>query len=76
MDIGPIASNILSPPVLFFFLGMSAVFLKSDAVVANVQYQVTKLKRSKLLTGLVEEGKLKIVGGCYDLDTGEVTIVT
>ena len=47
-----------------------------NAVVANVQYQVAKLKQSELLTGLVEEGKLKIVGGRYDLDTGEVTIVT
>jgi hypothetical protein len=30
MDASLITSNILSPPVLFFFLGMSAVFLKSD----------------------------------------------
>lgn len=30
MDVSLIASNILSPPVLFFFLGMLAVFLKSD----------------------------------------------
>lgn len=30
MDVGLIASNVLSPPVLFFFLGMLAVFLKSD----------------------------------------------
>lgn len=30
MNAGLIASNILSPPVLFFFLGMLAVFLKSD----------------------------------------------
>lgn len=30
MNVGLIASNILSPPVLFFFLGMLAVFLKSD----------------------------------------------
>jgi carbonic anhydrase len=50
--------------------------LVESAVVANVQYQVTKLKRSELLTGLVAEGKLKIVGGRYDLDTGEVTVVT
>ncbi|MUL38053.1 carbonic anhydrase [Gloeocapsopsis dulcis] len=50
--------------------------LVENAVVANVRYQVTKLKQSELLTGLVEEGKLKIAGGRYDLDTGEVTIVT
>lgn len=30
MDVSLVASNILSPPVLFFFLGMSAVLLKSD----------------------------------------------
>ncbi len=47
-----------------------------NAVVANVQYQVGKLKQSELLTALLEEGKLKLVGGRYDLDTGEVTIVT
>jgi carbonic anhydrase len=50
--------------------------LVENAVVANVRYQVKKLKQSDLLTQLVREGKLKIVGGRYDLDTGEVTIVT
>ncbi len=30
MDVSLVTSNILSPPVLFFFLGMLAVFLKSD----------------------------------------------
>lgn len=30
MDVSLIMSNILNPPVLFFFLGMSAVLLKSD----------------------------------------------
>lgn len=30
MDVSLVASNILSPPVMFFFLGMLAVFLKSD----------------------------------------------
>ncbi|URD49981.1 carbonic anhydrase [Chroococcidiopsis sp. CCNUC1] len=50
--------------------------LIENAVVANVQYQVKKLERSDLLMQLVGEGKLKIVGGRYDLDTGEVAIVT
>lgn len=47
-----------------------------NAVIANVQYQIEKLKRySKILSqGLVDD-KLKIVGGRYDLDTGEVTLV-
>ncbi|QMS88428.1 carbonic anhydrase [Nostoc edaphicum CCNP1411] len=47
-----------------------------NAVVANVQYQIERLKRSKLLTEQVEAGKLKIVGGRYDLDTGRVIIIT
>jgi carbonic anhydrase len=48
-----------------------------NAVVANVQYQVEVLKEtSVMLTQLIQEGKLKIVGGRYDLDSGEVTIVT
>jgi carbonic anhydrase len=47
-----------------------------NAVVANVQYQIEQLKHSKLLTEQVQSGKLKIVGGRYDLDTGRVTIIT
>lgn len=46
-----------------------------NTVVANVQYQVERLLESQLLAERVEAGKLKIVGGRYDLDTGEVTIV-
>jgi uncharacterized protein len=30
MNASLILSNILNPPVLFFFLGMLAIFLKSD----------------------------------------------
>jgi uncharacterized protein len=30
MDVSLVMSNILSPPILFFFLGMLAIFLKSD----------------------------------------------
>ncbi|TVP55915.1 MAG: carbonic anhydrase [Nodularia sp. (in: Bacteria)] len=47
-----------------------------NAVVANVQYQIERLKRSKLLTERIKTGKLKIVGGRYDLDIGSVTIIT
>jgi carbonic anhydrase len=47
-----------------------------NAVVANVQYQIEKLKRSsKILSGRSLDGKLKIVGGRYDLDSGEVTLI-
>ncbi|RCJ28938.1 carbonic anhydrase [Nostoc minutum NIES-26] len=46
-----------------------------NAVVANVQYQIEQLQRSQLLSEQLKSGKLKIVGGRYDLDTGKVTIV-
>ncbi|BAZ15379.1 carbonic anhydrase [Calothrix sp. NIES-4071] len=46
------------------------------AVVENVKYQVQKMRgNSQLLSELVDASKLKIVGGRYDLDTGEVTII-
>jgi carbonic anhydrase len=47
-----------------------------NAVVANVEYQIAQLQRSQLLTERLKSGKLKIVGGRYDLDTGKVTIIT
>lgn len=47
-----------------------------NAVVANVRYQIERLKEnSPLLVERSRAGKLKIVGGRYDLDTGEVTLV-
>jgi carbonic anhydrase len=47
-----------------------------NAVVANVKYQVERLQQnSTLLVQLMQAGTLKIVGGRYDLDTGEVTII-
>jgi carbonic anhydrase len=48
-----------------------------DAVVANVKYQVDRLRKtSELLVQREQEGKLKIVGARYDLDKGEVTIIS
>jgi carbonic anhydrase len=48
-----------------------------QVVVENVRYQIERMqKKSPLLTQLVTDGKLKIVGGRYDLDTGTVAIVT
>ncbi len=46
-----------------------------NAVNANVAYQIELLMRSKLLSERVKSGKLKIVGGRYDLDTGVVKIL-
>jgi carbonic anhydrase len=51
--------------------------LEDNAIIANVQYQAQRLAESStILKGLIKEGKLKIVGGRYDLATGKVTIVT
>ncbi|MDF5710752.1 MAG: carbonic anhydrase [Nostoc sp. S4] len=47
-----------------------------NAVVANVQYQIARLKRSRLLSERLQSGNLKIVGGRYDLDTGGVTLIS
>jgi carbonic anhydrase len=45
------------------------------AVITNVHYQIDQLERSSLLSERVKSGKLKIVGGRYDLDTGTVVLV-
>lgn len=47
-----------------------------NACKANILAQVTKLKSSPVLAELINTGKLKIVGGYYDLDTGKVSIVS
>ncbi|MEH2363502.1 carbonic anhydrase [Nostoc sp.] len=48
-----------------------------DAVIANILYQTEKLQESStILAKLLGEGKLKIVGACYDIDTGKVNIIT
>jgi len=47
-----------------------------NAVRANVLWQMERLKKSSVISDLVDENKLKLVGGRYDLNTGEVTIVS
>ncbi len=47
-----------------------------NAVVANIYYQIECLEKSPLLSDRLQSGKLKIVGGRYDLDTGRVKIIT
>ncbi|MGI0484674.1 carbonic anhydrase [Pantanalinema rosaneae CENA516] len=45
------------------------------AVTANVHYQIEQLQRSTLVSERLKSGKLKVVGGRYDLDTGTVTLL-
>lgn len=47
-----------------------------NAVIANVEYQIERLKQAPLLSEKMNSGKLKIVGGRYDLDTGEIQLLT
>lgn len=47
-----------------------------NATKANVLEQIARLKASPVISQLIQEGKLKIVGGYYDLDAGTVTMVS
>ena len=47
-----------------------------NASKANVVLQANKLKASPVISKLIAENKLKVVGGYYDLDTGRVTILS
>ncbi|MGF1588821.1 MAG: carbonic anhydrase [Pleurocapsa sp.] len=47
-----------------------------DTVKRNVLLQIDNLKSSTLLSGLINENQLKIVGGYFDLNTAEVQIIT
>lgn len=46
-----------------------------NASKANVMLQAKRLKASPVISKLIEEKKLKVVGGYYDLDTGAVNIL-
>ncbi|MDD5952469.1 MAG: carbonic anhydrase [Oscillospiraceae bacterium] len=39
----------------------------------NVENSIEKLRTSEILSNLESEGKVKIIGGKYDIDTGKVT---
>ena len=46
-----------------------------NAVKANIRLQANRLKQSPVISQLILQGKLLVVGGYYDLDTGAVTII-
>ncbi len=48
--------------------------LLDNAVTANVELTVRRLSASKILSGFIEKGKIRIVGARYDLATGKVEI--
>ncbi|NJK69356.1 MAG: carbonic anhydrase [Richelia sp. CSU_2_1] len=46
-----------------------------NAIKANAMLQANRLKASPVISKLIQENKLKVVGGYYDLDTGAVNIL-
>lgn len=48
----------------------------TNAVKTNVKLQVKRLKKSSVIASAIKEGKLKVVGAYYDLDTGKVSLLT
>ncbi len=46
-----------------------------NAVKANIVLQAKRVKESAVISQLILQGKLLVVGGYYDLDTGAVTII-
>lgn len=46
-----------------------------NACKANIILQARRLKASPVISQLIQENKLKVVGGYYDLDTGAVNIL-
>ncbi len=47
-----------------------------NAVKANVLLQKERVKSSPVISKLIKEGKLKVVGAYYNLETGEVTLIS
>ncbi|WP_448564707.1 sodium-dependent bicarbonate transport family permease [Trichothermofontia sp.] len=58
MDLSLVSSNILSPPILFFFLGMLAVLLKSDL---EIPQPLPKLFSLYLLFAIGFKGGIELV---------------
>ena len=46
-----------------------------NAVKANIVLQAKRVKESAVISQLILQGKLLVVGGYYDLDTGAITII-
>jgi carbonic anhydrase len=50
--------------------------LEQRAVIANVRYNVQRLQQEKpIIADMVATGKLRVVGGVYELATGKITLV-
>lgn len=48
----------------------------TNAIKANVRLQVERLLTSPMIASAVEAGTLKVVGAYYDLDSGEISLIS
>lgn len=71
-QIGKIVEQI--QPAIAATKGQAGDPLK-NAIIANVRNQIATIESSPVMRDLIKTGKLKIVGGYYDLDTGIVAQV-
>jgi len=46
------------------------------AIKANVVYQVGKIQESPVISQLVKDGQLKVVGGYFDFDSGKISLLS
>lgn len=46
-----------------------------EATIANVKLGISRLQASPVISQLIKDGKLKIAGGYYNLETGQVQVV-
>lgn len=73
-EIGSIVEHI--QPAIEQYSGLQdSELMVKKATIANVNHQVTKLKESPVITDLINQNKLKIIGSYYDLDTGKIALV-
>ena len=47
----------------------------SKAIEFNVMNSINKISSSEIIKELMEEGKVEVVGGVYDINTGAITII-
>ncbi|MEA5509306.1 carbonic anhydrase [Crocosphaera sp. UHCC 0190] len=73
-SIGTILAQI-EPAITEFMGKQDDEMAVRKAVEANVLHQIEVLKRSPIISDLVAQNKLKVVGAYYDLDTGEISLV-
>ncbi len=73
-SIGSVLDKI-KPAITEFMGQQDDKMAVKKATEANVLHQVKLLKKSPIISELISQNKLKIVGAYYDLDTGEVNLI-